>query len=101
MLQRGDQLVGGLYKSKVEQNKCLQGFLLEFQRIQDLSWVQSNYQSKISLIINLDPSRKWFYGPYESDYLDRRATGGLFVFKNVPTHNITKFTSTITGVICP
>jgi len=43
-------------------------FLLEYQAIKDLSWVQSSDQDKFLSIKILDPSCKWFYGLYESDY---------------------------------
>ena len=42
--------------------------MLEYQEIKDLSWIQSSDQSKFSSIKILDPSHKWFYRPYESDY---------------------------------
>ena len=43
-------------------------FLIKYQAIKDLSGVQSSDQGKNSPIKNLDPSRGWFYRPYESDY---------------------------------
>ena len=41
---------------------------MEYQAIKNLSWVESSDQGKFSSIKNLDPGRKWFYRPYESDY---------------------------------
>ena len=56
---------GHKYFKALKQN-CMT--LLEYQAIKDLSQVQSSDQGNFSLIKNLDPGRKWFYRPYESDY---------------------------------
>ena len=49
-------------------SKHFNGFFDKISSDQGLFQVCSRDQGKISLIKNLDPSRGWFYSPYESDY---------------------------------